>query len=251
MVSLVITSMLIATTYTVFFSTNDSWAQARLRSDNHQYARIALSRIERYLQGALPPNADKYHVFIGEDGVLEEETAVEGEEGTAWEADTLTLTSTSEIITLGKRTRADICQVQFFLNTDPELPELGLMMRRKPLPDGGDESEGGTVDELAPNAIAFNTVYYDGLEWVDEWFTEGSLPEAVQVAMALRDPRDPRGYFVFSRVIPLNITASPQGDKSNGSPSGDEAEETADEASEEVGDGGEEASPEPSESRER
>jgi len=142
------------------------------------------------------------------------------------ESDILTFSSTGETVLLGAVSQPDLCQVQFFLDQETEAPGLGLMMRKKLLPEGLTD-EGGQLAELAPNVVAFSVDYYDGSEWLDEWIGMADLPRAVEVALTLVSPDAPDAFFSFSRIIAINAVARQSGATPAYAPEeGEEGEET-------------------------
>jgi hypothetical protein len=83
----------------------------------------------------------------------------------------------------------------------------GLSMRIDSTPDEFAD-EGGYRGELSNLVTSFQVVYFDGFEWLEEWFEDG-LPQAVEFRITFVDPADidddtgqPREYQV-SRLVTL------------------------------------------------
>jgi hypothetical protein len=67
------------------------------------------------------------------------------------------------------------------------------------------------AEPIAPEVAAIQFLYYDGVEWVQEWdsIERGGLPLAVEIAVAMW-PADAREQDANSLQTPLNFVASEQ-----------------------------------------
>ncbi|MCA8962932.1 MAG: hypothetical protein KDC38_20555, partial [Planctomycetes bacterium] len=73
--------------------------------------------------------------------------------------------------------QADLCEVSFFVDADPEEPDrLHLYRRRDPSIDD-EPFAGGTRELIARDIAGFRLEYYDGFDWLDKWDTEDEEEE--------------------------------------------------------------------------
>ena len=77
----------------------------------------------------------------------------------------------------------DVSEVDFTF--DPGAPENGFTMRIDSSPDAYAD-EGGYFATLSDLVQSFKVVYFDGEEWVEEWFST-ELPYAIEFTLTLVD----------------------------------------------------------------
>ena len=172
MVSVVIATMILGAASTVFITAMNGWEKGGQQEDVLRVARTTGSLIERHLRSAVPPTSDGYRVFDGE---------VLGDGETPGHR--LTMFSSAQ----GRFPRdlppTDVCEVEFEL--DPETGD-GMLMRIDATPDD-DPYEGGYSIQLSPLIRQFSLTYFDGEEWVEDWYRT-SLPKAVELTLAIAYP---------------------------------------------------------------
>ena len=163
--------------------------QARCRL--HQDARRALEEITAALR-AMRKHGSGSQQFVGED-ILEGQLP----------GDRITFYAVSDRPARRDRGEGDVYEMSFFIVRDEETG-AGTLARRKD-PGGGDDFlDGGILTEIAPNVVALNFEYYDGLDWSEEWVDPDSseLPKAIRVAVTTAD-------LVTKTVVTLTTTAAP------------------------------------------
>jgi len=180
LVAMAIMSIIGASLYTslhLAFRVRDS---AEAAVEKARALEIAMALIKEELVSVLPPSGVLAGVFEGED---------EKEDGD--DADTLSFFSTANVPD-GDDIACDIHEVQ-----------IGVSER-----DGSDEKvivRGITTNLLSPKTLdpdeeilcgnieSLNFRYYDGSDWQDDWDSgdnDNTLPEAVEITIALADDED-------------------------------------------------------------
>jgi type II secretion system protein J len=192
LVGMIVSSMLIGATLSAYLAASGSWEKSRIRSQHYQHARMALQTIEHLISAAVDPSGKPSIDFMGECNTIEE---------SGLDADRIKFVSIGSRVMLRRRDRIDLCEVDIYLNQNPDYPDQGLMMIRKTIP--GDEflEEKPKPQELAPNVISFNVDYYDGYEWLDEWTYASGLPRAVEVTITLADRHKTENPISLSKLI--------------------------------------------------
>lgn len=172
MVSVVIATMILGAASSVFITAMNGWERGGRQEEVLRVARTTGDLIERHLRSAVPPTSDGYRIFDGE---------VLGDDVTPGHR--LTLFSSAQ----GRFPRdlppTDVSEVEFEL--DPESGD-GMLMRIDATPDD-DPYEGGYTIQLSPLIRQFSVTYFDGEEWVEDWYRT-SLPKAVELTMAIAYP---------------------------------------------------------------
>lgn len=210
MVSLLIATMILGASATVFVTAMNGWERGSEKEEVLRVARTTSSLIERHLRSAVRPTTDYLRVFDGE--VLSEGETT---------GHRLTMISSAQ----GRFPRdlppTDVCEIEFELDPDTE---DGLVMRIDATPDD-DPYEGGYSIELSPLVRQFELIYFDGEEWVEDWYRT-SLPQAVELTLAIApsaegteedeetsaEDDDPALYH-FSRLISLPMGESSTGEE--------------------------------------
>jgi type II secretion system protein J len=206
LIAITISTLLIGSAYGAYLAVSQAWDRSRQASRHYQYARVALDTIQRYLQAAVGPDDSGRVVF---------EPKNQGVEGKPdYQADSVLFVSTGGRVDPSRANRVDLAQVEFYLNQDPDRPDLGLMMRQRTLP--ADPQWGhGDADELAPDVASFDVRFFDGAQWVEDWPAGQGLPKAAEVTLVFADPEGAWNPAQFSRLIPFKC-ASPDTASSEG-----------------------------------
>lgn len=85
--------------------------------------------------------------------------------------------------------QSDLAEIEYSIDTDDETPARWLVRRMQSPPDGK-PLEGGDLNLLGPRVVGMNVKAYDGKEWVDEWDSSETLPQAVHVQLYILPSSD-------------------------------------------------------------
>ncbi|MBX3729944.1 MAG: hypothetical protein KF858_12220 [Candidatus Sumerlaeia bacterium] len=193
LLALIVSVLIIGSANAVYQTTTRAWDSGRSRSETAQYARAALDLMERYIEAALPADAEAGVVFETASGLIKD---------TELSADRLTFSTVGGRHLPERAGASDLFEVRFFIELNERLDgEPALMMRRRAFATD-DPDYAGTTDELAPRVASFNLTYYDGIEFLDEWEAE-ELPRAVRVELLLFDFSADEHPVSYSRLIEI------------------------------------------------
>lgn len=83
--------------------------------------------------------------------------------------------------------RVDVLQVVYYVDTDPNTREQGLIRGENRYVDLGDPDQTTVFDEFAPDVVDFEVKYYDPdqQEWVEEW-TSQTPPKALLYSITVQ-----------------------------------------------------------------
>jgi prepilin-type N-terminal cleavage/methylation domain-containing protein len=175
LLALVIGTMILGATASVFVTTLDAWHRGGRASAEQQAADKIGALIERHLRAALSPAVDNQAVFRGEDLTLDLDQP----------GHRLTLRSTAPGRFPRELPLTDVAEVAFEL--DPAGDD-GMTMRIQCPPDAL-PNEGGYLIHLSPLVRGFRVIYYDGKDWLESW-SENDLPKAVEFTLLLNRADD-------------------------------------------------------------
>lgn len=168
LVALLISTLVMAAAASVFVTTTQGWERGRKAARLNQTAQSTSNLLERYIRAAVPANTDGRDVMVGE--------ALDSESGSYH---LLFVTSAQNRLMPGRQ--ASDCSVVDF-SFDPARGNT-LFMRINPSSDNI-FLEGGFELPVAENVLMFNARFFDGTEWLDEWYEPG-LPLAIEFSFVL------------------------------------------------------------------
>lgn len=195
LVGLTISTLIVSAAAGLFVTTLRSWERGSRSHEILQLAQTTSDLIERHLRSAVPPSTTGYAVFWGLD--LSNDMT---------RGHSLSFISTAP----GRFPRSlpptNASEIEFYL--DPETGD-GFAMRIDSSPD--DEPDfGGYYARFSPLIQSFEVIYFDGTEWLEEWFAN-ELPQAVEFTFTIADPEDvspvtgePRAYRV-KRLVAMPL----------------------------------------------
>ncbi len=214
--------------------------QVERLSATAQVARIVFQRLSTDLASALPltvpldqgPSLSEG----GSGGETTQAVTFYHEDGrdlaTGWDRDTIRLTTLALDPRTSSSPRSDVAEVLYYIDSDVDTGEQGLIRRVGTLPglvSEDSEPTASVMEEIAPQVVSFNVRMHDPEEdvWVDEWEKTESLPDQLEVSIAVaQGPLDDlesqfgRGRAVtaewFTWRVPIVVTqyqqpSSPQG----------------------------------------
>ncbi|MCC7491962.1 MAG: prepilin-type N-terminal cleavage/methylation domain-containing protein [Fimbriimonadaceae bacterium] len=224
LVALTMLGILLTSVYAVFATVGRNVRQVEEEAELTQTARVLLGDLRRELASVYPihlPLTAEQQEALGEDSGVSEEGVISfsgqdlaDESGNA--VDQLQFTAIVTPLT-GAAPRADVAQLTYTIESDPETPEEGLVRRQvdQPalLPEG---LEPPPAKVLTPLASSFEVRYLPGSEaadagldpndpWQTEWQDPNLLPAAVEVLLGLTPRRPGSSERVYRMVCSLPL----------------------------------------------
>lgn len=197
LLGMIISTFIIGAAAGVFVTTVHSYEQGSRAYKFLQTAQTTADLIERHLRCAVDPKTGGNVIFWGLD-FSEGETR----------GHQLTFISSAATRFPRSAPPSDACEVEF--SFDPVSGD-GMTMRIDSSPD--EEPDGGGYRASLTNLVqSFEVQYFNGVEWVEEWF-ESSLPQAVEFRITFADPDEevPEGQtptnHKIARMISLPLAA--------------------------------------------
>ncbi len=166
------------------------YKQYKNRSDAYEPARAALARMNREISSAfLSPHTGRTR-FVGVPQMVE-----------GIELDRLTFISVVNNPQRSLGGESDLCEIEYFIDSDTETPERWLQVRYDPTPDE-DPFTGGVCHLLGPNVVSMTLYYFDGEFWLNEWDSTEQIPMAVNITLGVlkRDAKSLEELELFSTI---------------------------------------------------
>lgn len=179
--SVVITSLILGALYGCYAAGLQSWHIGMSRADLYQNGRTALDIMCRDLEAVfLSPN-DFGTRFVGNDIK---------DEATGRDFDNLTFIAVNNHPWLGATGQSDLTEISYYIDMDPETPELWLQRRVDPTPDR-DPFSGGVTSLLGIRVTSLDFRYLGGQDrWAYRWDSKQAIPRAVRITLTVEpDPR--------------------------------------------------------------
>ncbi len=204
LVAVTILSIILTIIYGSFAASTKSISTCRERSDIYQIARLSLDRMAEDISCAFLPEVldlgDIKFGFTGEDGETE-----------GMPRDVLNFISTSNL-QFGKGLKGTgLCEIGYYMETDPETDEL-LLIRREDDSIDDETDKGGFARELADRIKCLDFKYYDGEgEESEEWYSDdrNSLPRMVKIILTMEDENEQ--MLDFSTRVYLEMSSGLDG----------------------------------------
>lgn len=234
-VALLLLSMVLTFVYESFVMTMRTKERVELQAERYQSARIALQRMEREIQSAYleeriagqnvrpqpvqpprpqPGQADPAGLS---DGARKPRTVFVGinSDGEGYPRDRLDFTTLAHyaVAAAGEDDRqSDHEEVAYFTETDYKAERTDLLHRADFTMDDDPEG-GGDVFPLIEGVRGFNVRYLDPdtKNWTESWDSKEkkNLPAAVEIALYLDNPADPKKPLYFSKVVRAPLYSPP------------------------------------------
>ena len=193
LVSASIMTLIVGGAYSCFQAGLQASRRVRARSDMLQTGRVALRLMTRDIQAAFRAPLDGSATFEGESST---------QDGLA--ADVLDFVAARVALRGAKSPRSDLCEIGYFVDSDPETEVKGLVRRLDITPDE-EPLEGGVAQEVARSVKELDVEYSDGLFWLGDWSSDDGLPEQVRVTVVVVDPRDRERPQVMSAIVHVRM----------------------------------------------
>ncbi|MDO8603130.1 MAG: type II secretion system protein GspJ [Candidatus Omnitrophota bacterium] len=177
LIALAIMAMIVASTFTIFSSASKSWQKGETRSQRYQNARNAISRISAEISQAVINN-NALCKFTGDKNKIGFVSFVSTDSGVF-----------------------ELSEVEYWLDGARK-----LLMRNDEADPDYDFSTYDHSDILSDNVSELEFLYFDGLEWLDAWNSDGvsgvGLPKAVEIKIRVEDKKAKEGetFKVIARL---------------------------------------------------
>ena len=190
-ISIGILVVIMTIVYNTFNSSMKAFTAMENQGNAYAQARIVLSRMSEEIASIYFSGQNRNTGLLGED-----------RDEYDLPFDSLHFTSLSHVRWVKDSKESELCEIGYYLEKNEETRE-SFLFRREDWNVDGTLEEGGRPLELAEGVDGLNFRYYDGDEWVDEWDSriKNELPNAIEVVLIMRDPRQKR--IAFSSIFPI------------------------------------------------
>jgi type II secretion system protein J len=196
LVSTAIVAVIMAGIYTAFTSNLDVIEKARDGGEKQQIARIALDRMTKDLASAFISTDER--LGDARTGMILENREMDGRP-----ADVLNFTSLAHLPLGGGGIPADLCEIGYYLEEDPD-DEVFVLFRRDSVAVDGDITEGGRAQVLAVRVTGLDFLFVDAAGYEhEEWDSIGGdeaqrnrLPSFIRVTLRVTDRKGRESAFV-------------------------------------------------------
>jgi len=245
--AMMVSVILIGTAFSTFWTATQAWEKSKRRSEMIRLIEGTADILTRHLRAVHKPFFDINPAFVAINNGDEER-----------DYDLVVFLSSANVRFPRELALSDLCEIEFYIETGErgELEgevavstqnERGLWMRIDPTPDD-DVETGGYLVLLGEQFTSLDFRYFDGYEWLEEWFDETQVPEVIEFSLTISDPLERENPMNLTRLVVLptatlvNDAAFAATEDLAGSEAGGETSPGATETPEQTGSG---ASPEP------
>ena len=221
--AMMVSVILIGTAFSTFWAATQAWDKAKRRSEMFRLSEGVSQIITRYLRTMQPP-------FLEGNSVL---WAIHDSDEVN-DYDSICFLSSANPRFPRELDLSDLCEVEFYVETagesatgatatgaadtragmtngmgrppagtaasETEQTQGGLWMRIDPTPDD-DIASGGYLIELGEQITSLAFRFFDGVEWVDEWFDDTVMPEVVEFSITISDPLERENPLTLTRLV--------------------------------------------------
>ncbi len=173
LIAITIASLVMVGVCHIFNGGLKAWQKGMESIESSQSARVILNLISSDIRACFVLPQGTYCYFEGGKAKLED-----------GEASSLNLLTTSHISCPSEK-ESDLCEVGYFIDTDPKTKEDGLVRRLDTTPDTI-LFEGGRVEEVSPLVNRLKFKFYDGKKWLDTWKRQYELPVGIEISIAIK-----------------------------------------------------------------
>jgi len=199
--AMMVSVLLIGTAFSTFWTATHAWEKAKRRTEMFRLLQGAAELITRQLRAMQPPFFEENSVcFAVDDG---------DEEG---DYDSIAFLSNANPRVPSDLDLSDLCEVEFYIDTgEREVAEDetviagtpgegGLWMRIDPTPDD-DPLGGGYLVQIGGQIVSFDLRFFDGTEWLDEWYYDTEAPVAVEFTLTVADSDGLENPMTLTRLV--------------------------------------------------
>jgi len=220
--AMMVSVLLIGTSFTTFWVATQAWEKARRRSEMIRLLEGTADLITRHLRAIQPPFLDGNPAFIHiNDG---------DDEG---DYDSVCFLSSSNPRFPRQLNFADLCEIEFYIETGTNGEQTGgaaaesangqtgerssaasaagtdqanggLWLRVDPTPDDYLEGDGYRM-ELGAQITSLDFRFFDGFEWLEDWFDDTQVPEAIEFSLTIADPLNRENPMTLTRLVMISM----------------------------------------------
>ena len=217
--------ILIGTAFSTFWAATQAWEKSKRRSEMIRLLDGVADVMTHYIRAIQPPFIENTPAFLAID---------DGDD--QGDYDSIAFISSANPKSPRQLALSDICEVQFYIDLGQNAEEYGaptvelttdnaanspaeatpapsgasettlggLWMRLDATPDE-DLGSGGYRIQLAEQINSLNFRYYDGVEWLDEWYDDTQVPVAVEFTLTITDPLERENPMVLTRLVDVPL----------------------------------------------
>jgi len=223
LMGMMVSALLVGTAFSTFWVATQSWEKSKRRAQMVRLLDGTADLIARHLRAIQPPFYQGTPAFLAID---------DGDEVNDY--DTVAFVSAANPRTPPELNVSNLCEVQFHIDTGtnegsglatgeratepadqavaepsavaagmagaPAEAQGGLWMRIDPTPDD-DLQSGGYLIQLGEQFTSLKFRFFDGTEWVDEWYDDTQVPQAVEFTLTVSDPADRENPMSLIRLV--------------------------------------------------
>lgn len=202
--AMMVSTILIGTAFTTFWTSTQAWEKSKRRNEMIKLITQASDTIERHLRAIQAPFNSLNSAFVVLDDSDEE-----------LDYDDVSFLSSANARFPRELAFADLCEIEFYIDTgergqygdEQEVTATnngGLWMRIDATPDD-DVEGGGYLICLGEQIVSFNLRFFDGYEWVEEWFSTYEVPEAIEFSLVVVDPEGLENPMSLTRLVSVPL----------------------------------------------
>lgn len=207
--AMMVSVLLIGTAFSTFWTATRAWEKARRRTEMIRLLEGVAGVLTRHIRAMQPPFFEENPAFVAYN---------DGDEEAGLDYDTVIFLSAANARFPRELALADLCEIEFFIDTgsrgqaDNEQVATdsnvgGLWMRIDPTPDDDVES-GGYLVALGEQVVSLDFRFFDGYEWLEEWYFDNEVPEAIEFTITVSDPDGLENPMTLTRLVTVPTAAT-------------------------------------------
>jgi hypothetical protein len=218
--AMMVSVLLIGTAFSTFWAATQAWDKAKRRSEMIRLTEGTVQIITSYLRAIQPPFLQLNPAFFAIN---------DGDEESDY--DSVCFLSSANPRFPRELDKSDLCEVEFYIDTGAETEETaqptaemtgeaakqplasasasgantakgGLWMRIDPTPDDDIET-GGYLVELGEQITSLNFRFFDGMEWLEDWYDETQVPIAVEFTLTVSELQGRENPMTLTRLVTI------------------------------------------------
>jgi len=214
---MMVSTILIGTAFATFWTATQSWEKARRRTEMLRLTEGVGDILTRQLQAIQPPFFSLNPAFV----------AINDEDELS-DLDAIVFLSSANTRFPRQLATSDLCEMEFYIErgqtgedstaaavesgaeatgeTAAATASGGLYMRIDPTPDDNVE-DGGYIVPLGELVTSLDFRFYDGFEWVEDWYYDYEVPEAIEFTIVVSDPEGLENPMSLTRLVLVSSAA--------------------------------------------
>jgi len=223
--AMMVSVILLGTAFSTFWAAIQAWEKSKRRSDMIRLLEGAGQMITRQLRAMQPPFLEGNPAFIAINDSDE-----------SGDFDSICFLSSANPRFPRELDFTDLCEIEIYIETEESGQETGeaagqvseegtaesasvgpgsetqrtpggLWIRMDATPDDDLES-GGYLIELGAQITSLNFLFFDGYEWLEEWYDDTQVPEAIELSLTVTDPLERENPMTLTRLVTIPIATA-------------------------------------------